>query len=147
MGSIKKFEDIFPVPTCSWRFVFQAKDAKKIAKDMERWAKSMNQRKEATKTPVTKEAISVSGSNRSSSSGAEDIAFSMMLNKKSTQSKPGSSGLAGLASYGSDSEEETGIGSGAGNSKPTDETQHSDWNKLACLLCKRQFPTKEKLEK
>merc|ERR1712083_712080 len=28
-----------------------------------------------------------------------------------------------------------------------DDSQHTDWSKLACLLCKRQFPTRDRLTK
>merc|ERR1712001_153398 len=49
-------------------------------------------------------------------------------------------GLTGLASYNSDSDEES-KGTSGGEEKLT------DWEKLACLLCQRQFPSKEKLTK
>ena len=166
----------------------KVKTAKRIAKDMEKWAKTLNQRKEAAKTnqvtanpqiqPAGFTKINI-GSTKyvnsdQSNAGAEDIAFSM-LNKRDGNglisnhssvptlgasnidqndeppppgSRPlpgklGNSGLTGLASYNSDSEEEsssilksTGV-----------EEKHTDWEKLACLLCQRQFPSKEKLTK
>ena len=166
----------------------KVKTAKRIAKDMEKWAKTLNQRKEAAKSNqivnnqpsqgggLTKINI---GSNKTLTSdqnnaGAEDIAFSM-LNKRegngigSTQSnilpiasstldqndeppppgsrplpmKSGNMGLAGLASYNSDSEEESGSTSKSGGN----EEKLTDWVKMACLLCQRQFPSKEKLTK
>merc|ERR1719245_2725976 len=57
--------------------------------------------------------------------------------------KMGNAGLTSLASYNSDSEEESN-----GSSKSTRPGEkHTDWEKLACLLCQRQFPSKEKLTK
>ena len=57
--------------------------------------------------------------------------------------KIGNAGLTGLASYNSDSEEESN-----GSLKSTRlGDRHTDWEKLACLLCQRQFPSKEKLTK
>jgi RNA-binding protein 5/10 len=49
-----------------------------------------------------------------------------------------------VASYGGDSDEEE-----QGEEDPgiLDESKLTDWNKLACLLCKRQFQTKEILVK
>ena len=50
-----------------------------------------------------------------------------------------------VASYGSDSEEDVA------DDEPTTvqalEERLTDWSKLACLLCKRQFPAKETLLK
>ena len=55
-----------------------------------------------------------------------------------------------VASYGGDSDEEEGgdedstfTGAGGG----VDESKLTDWSKLACLLCKRQFQTREILIK
>lgn len=119
----------------------KVKTAKKIAKDMEKWAKTLNQKKEATKVNSAVSATTSTEKKAStSSSGIEDIAFTM-LNKKEGKKSFGE-GLAGLASYGSDSEEESNSAAAK-----TDEMQFTDFVKLACLLCKRQFPSKEKLLK
>ena len=166
----------------------KVKTAKRIAKDMEKWAKTLNQRKEAAKsnqvtanppppaTGLTKINI---GSNKNLAgsdqniAGSEDIAFSM-LNKRdgvgisnATSNglpltatsledeeppppgsrphldKSGHPSLAGLANYNSDSEEENSGVSRSG----TNEESLTDWVKMACLLCQRQFPSKEKLTK
>merc|ERR1719273_1989271 len=160
----------------------KVKTAKRIAKDMEKWAKTLNQRKEAAKsnqvtanppppaTGLTK--INISSAKNAlydpNNVGAEDIAFSMLnkmdsngasVNQSTIHSArepcldhngepppPGSRslvdkpGLTGLANYNSDSDEES-KGTGGGEEKLT------DWTKLACLLCQRQFPSKEKLTK
>jgi len=165
----------------------KVKTAKRIAKDMEKWAKTLNQRKEAAKsnqvtpTPqgpsegVTKINI---GFNKNATSdqnnaGAEDIAFSMLSKRdgnvisangaslhgigasgnvtsneppppgsRPIPTKPGNVGLTGLASYNSESDEESSTSRPAGG-----EEKLSDWIKMACLLCQRQFPSMEKLTK
>lgn len=57
------------------------------------------------------------------------------------------SSASALVSYGSDSEGE----GDAGDDEPTTvqaiEEKLTDWTKLACLLCKRQFPARETLVK
>ena len=162
--------------------------AKRIAKDMEKWAKTMNQRKEAdtnTQIPADSQGHSSKltkidiGSSKNKNpdikfAGAEDIAFSIVnkgegsgmisravnlqpsgfstLDHIDEPPPPGSRifpfktssiGLTGLASYNSDSEEEAN-----GSSKATTQREnHTDWEKLACLLCRRQFPSEEKLTK
>ena len=47
-----------------------------------------------------------------------------------------------VASYGGDSDDEEDPGA-----DPLDESKLVDWTKLACLLCKRQFPHKDTLQK
>ncbi len=51
-----------------------------------------------------------------------------------------------MASYGGDSGEESD-GGGATDEDAFDEASLTDWTKMACLLCKRQFSTKEMLMK
>ena len=165
----------------------KVKTAKRIAKDMEKWARTLNQRKEAAKsnqvpantqtqsTNFTKINIGSSkGACLDNNAGVEDVAFSMLskrdgnsvacssvnlqsfgqssLNQndeppppgsRNLPSKAGNVGLAGLASYNSDSEGES---NDSARSTKEDE-KHTDWDKLACLLCQRQFPSKEKLTK
>ena len=142
----------------------KVKSAKRIAKDMEKWAKTLNQRKDAAKSNV---APAETGSNRGAVSaiggnngGTSDVAFSILQKKSAVGS--GGGGLAGLAGYGSDSEEEGGSGKAAasasgvaassggsagGGSKAPKEEDLVDFAKLACLLCQRQFPSGEKLQK
>ena len=99
----------------------KVKTAKKIAKDMEKWAKTLNQRKEAAKVsqPTSVTAPTVGASR---GAGLEDLAFSML--QKQSAPPPGKpvqasaaaakpetlpappSGLAGLANYASDSDNE-----------------------------------------
>ena len=49
-----------------------------------------------------------------------------------------------VASYGGDSESDD---EGEGSGSPLNEDKLLDWSKLACLLCKRQFPSKEGLQR
>ena len=105
----------------------KVKTAKKIAKDMEKWAKTLNQRKEASKVSQLPAAVAapIAGASR----GLEDLAFSMFTKHSATAAvaaaaaktgqpspaatalrveggPPPASGLTSLANYGSDSENE-----------------------------------------
>jgi RNA-binding protein 5/10 len=53
-------------------------------------------------------------------------------------SSSGAGGLVAAYGGGSDSDEEI-------EDVIQEDRQHTNWAKLACLLCKRQFPTKESL--
>ncbi|CAL1544231.1 unnamed protein product [Lymnaea stagnalis] len=137
----------------------KVKIAKKIAKDMEKWAKSLNAQKEAQKEGIRKipGGIPLPGSAQSfkQESAAADAGFAMLQKAKEDMSmmppppltktdKPSSSGKPGLvASYGGDSDS----GDEDDSSAPLDESKLVDWAKLACLLCKRQFQSKEILSK
>merc|ERR1711983_140566 len=44
-------------------------------------------------------------------------------------------------------DQQTNSASNSGEAVNLDEQQFTDWSKLACLLCKRQFPSREKLTK
>ncbi|KAH3827993.1 RNA-binding protein 5-like isoform X2 [Dreissena polymorpha] len=131
----------------------KVKVAKKIAKDMEKWAKSMNAQKEALKDGSRK--INMQNLMGRKESAAADAGFAILEKAKqsfpedkklmpppppiggSESMKAGEKSRLGLvASYGGDSddEEEEDGGSGA-----LDETKLLDTNKMACLLCKRQF--------
>merc|ERR1711892_1402154 len=99
----------------------KVKTAKRIQKDMEKWAKTLNQRKDQSKSSSV---ASPENSRLSSQKGAEDIAFQILQRK---DEKP-DSGLPGLAGYGSEEEEEEESASSLAELKLT------DWEKLACLL-------------
>lgn len=107
------------------------KVAKKIAKDMERWAKTLNQKKETARSVAAAESAELSYA--AASSGSADIGFTV-LESRGPPAPPSAPMLVPSYGAGSDSsgDEEEGI---------------IDWNKLACLLCKRQFPSREVLEK
>nr|XP_023020760.1 RNA-binding protein 5 [Leptinotarsa decemlineata] len=127
----------------------KVKVAKKIAKDMERWAKTLNQKKDNTSTRATADYISAS------SSASADIGFSV-LEKKSVAlvSTPApffkqqelleevpepsatSSSAPLVAAYGGESE-----------SSGEEEDDLLDFTKLICNLCKRQLGSVEALTK
>ena len=124
---------------------------------MEKWAKTLNQKSKGGQ-PAPQTAPSSGGSSLAHSvtigKSTEDLAFSMLQNKKDdNESTPSASSLSKLSGYGSDSgpedqpDQQTNSASNSGEAVNLDEQQFTDWSKLACLLCKRQFPSREKLTK
>lgn len=61
---------------------FQVKVAKKIAKDMERWAKAQNKRNESAITGKAATAEPAGGSREGSGTGAADAAFAVLLERR-----------------------------------------------------------------
>lgn len=133
----------------------KVKVAKKIAKDMERWAKTLNQKKESAKNNWSTIEYSSSSSDNyqggggggtSSSTGggaAADAGYAILEKKTMTNTfqeddDPSNNGLVAAYGGGSDTDEEI-------EDVQQEEKQHTDWIKIACLLCKRQFPNKEAL--
>ncbi|XP_019765019.1 RNA-binding protein 5-A isoform X1 [Dendroctonus ponderosae] len=120
----------------------KVKVAKKIAKDMERWAKTLNQKKEITT------CRSISEGNLLFNSASADIGFSV-LEKKATVLAPSAPMFKNdeadipeapkpplVAPYG-ESE----------SSGEEDEESLLDFRKLICNLCKRQLGSAEALQK
>ncbi|RXN28284.1 RNA-binding 10-like isoform X2 [Labeo rohita] len=112
------------------------KTAQQIAKDMERWAKSLNRQKDngrasSSSSLSTNSRLMAQGrpDDRRESASA-DAGYAVLEMK---QSPP--QGLVAGYSGETDSEEEAG----------EREERLTDWSKLACLLCRRQFPSKEAL--
>ncbi|CAG7664880.1 unnamed protein product [Allacma fusca] len=128
----------------------KVKVAKKIAKDMEKWAKTLNQKKDGFK-PVF-ESITQNTAAPSEANTAEELPqynYRLDMNLKQTNTTVNSSSKAQLvAPYAdeSDSEEEV-LKPAAMTVNPFIPDALVDYNKLACLLCKRQFPNKEVLQK
>uniref|UniRef100_A0AAZ3SNW5 RNA binding motif protein 10 n=1 Tax=Oncorhynchus tshawytscha TaxID=74940 RepID=A0AAZ3SNW5_ONCTS len=124
------------------------KTAQQIAKDMERWAKSLNRQKENVRS------LSSSSSSCSTTPSASADAGYAVLEKKGAlserpqiildqlrhtdreRSPPQVQGLVPAYSGETDSEGEEG---------GEKDERMTDWAKLACLLCRRQFPSKEAL--
>uniref|UniRef100_A0A665UW63 RNA-binding protein 5-B-like n=1 Tax=Echeneis naucrates TaxID=173247 RepID=A0A665UW63_ECHNA len=116
----------------------KSKSAQQIAKDMERWAKSLNKQKESFKSSF--QGLVSSKEEDKKESAAADAGFSLFEKK----------GLflfffclfSGLvAAYNGDSDPEEGS-----SDRAIDEDgKITDWKKMVCLLCRRQFPTKEAL--
>uniref|UniRef100_A0A087XII8 RNA binding motif protein 10 n=1 Tax=Poecilia formosa TaxID=48698 RepID=A0A087XII8_POEFO len=139
----------------------KSKTAQQIAKDMERWAKSLNRQKENMRSVSSSPAVGSSrgpGHSRFDDyreSASADAGYAVLEKKgalservpsfldqirQSTEqhSPPQQSGLVPAYSAESDSEDE-------GADKDEKEGRLTDWVKLACLLCRRQFPSKEAL--
>lgn len=136
----------------------KVKVAKKIAKDMERWAKSQNQRKNMNQANLP-------SSNIPEKSGAADAGFAILEgrskvnltmanqaplmdsgnnspNRVESGNLSNAANSALVAAYGGGSESEEEI-----EDVQQEERQHLDWSKLACLLCKRQFPSRDALSR
>ncbi|XP_058635186.1 RNA-binding protein 5 isoform X2 [Onychostoma macrolepis] len=124
----------------------KSKTAQQIAKDMERWAKSLNKQKENFRSsfqPISQE--------ERKEAAAADAGFTLFEKKtgalerlvteasKATEEESSSSKVGLVAAYSGDSEPEEVM---EGDDK---EDKLTDWKKMACLLCRRQFPNKEAL--
>ncbi|XP_073707413.1 RNA-binding protein 5 [Garra rufa] len=124
----------------------KSKTAQQIAKDMERWAKSLNKQKENFRSsfqPISQE--------ERKEAAAADAGFTLFEKKtgalerlvteatKATEEESCSSKVGLVAAYSGDSEPEEIM---EGDDK---EDKLTDWKKIACLLCRRQFPNKEAL--
>ncbi|XP_056131329.1 RNA-binding protein 5 isoform X2 [Lampris incognitus] len=137
----------------------KSKTAQQIAKDMERWAKTLNKQKENFRSsfqPISQE--------ERKEAAAADAGFTLFEKKQMgglerlmsealkapEEEAPVSSvntAKCGLvAAYSGDSDpEEGGTGFIDGESSEESLDKLTDWKKLACLLCRRQFPSKESL--
>nr|XP_029724914.1 RNA-binding protein 5 [Aedes albopictus] len=137
----------------------KVKVAKKIVKDMEKWAKQLNQKKDynVIQPPARVEEATlysslgqISARPAESSGGYADVGFSLLEKKQSTQAvsnflmgqaktavTKGSNAL--VSSYNSDSDNEGDDAIG--------EREYVDFEKLTCLLCKRAFQSQEILNK
>lgn len=142
----------------------KSKTAQQIAKDMERWAKSLNRQKENMRSVSSSSAVSSApppgyvkalghGHDRRESASA-DAGYAVLekkgalserpqmfldqIRQSAEYSPPEQQGLVPAYSGETDSEEEAA-------DKEEREGRMTDWVKLACLLCRRQFPSKEAL--
>ncbi|KAL6483243.1 hypothetical protein MHYP_G00081150 [Metynnis hypsauchen] len=127
----------------------KTKTAQQIAKDMERWAKSLNRQKENVRSSSASTNTRRPEDRRESASA--DAGYAILEKKGALSERPQllideikypeererSPPQSLVAAYRgeTDSEEE-----GAER-----EEKLTDWTKLACLLCRRQFPSKEAL--
>ncbi|XP_054866722.1 RNA-binding protein 6 isoform X1 [Amphiprion ocellaris] len=140
--------------------------AVKIMKDMERWAKIQNRQKESVRAPSPVLKTGMDDDKRQSKSadagfaiferkisGGDDL-FKKPLAppKKDEKSKRPMGSLGLLASdyaAGSDEEVEEDKDEAAksiqGNQPEDKDDKLTDWKKMACLLCRRQFPNKDAL--
>nr|XP_020453709.1 RNA-binding protein 6-like isoform X1 [Monopterus albus] len=140
--------------------------AVKIMKDMERWAKIQNRQKDSVRAPSPLLRTGIDDDKRQSKSadagfaiferkisGGEDL-FKKPLAppKKDEKSKRPIGSLGLLASdyaAGSDEEveedKEEAAKSSQGSHSEDKDDKLTDWKKMACLLCRRQFPNKDAL--
>uniref|UniRef100_A0A4W6F1P3 RNA binding motif protein 5 n=1 Tax=Lates calcarifer TaxID=8187 RepID=A0A4W6F1P3_LATCA len=125
----------------------KSKSAQQIAKDMERWAKSLNKQKESFKSSF--QGLGLSKEEDKKESAAADAGFSLfekkmpsLMTEQFKMPELETSVKSGLvAAYNGDSDPEEGSLDRAVD----DEGKITDWKKMVCLLCRRQFPTKEAL--
>ncbi|XP_034022518.1 RNA-binding protein 5-like isoform X2 [Thalassophryne amazonica] len=130
----------------------KSKSAQQIAKDMERWAKSLNKQKESLKNSF--QGLGPSKEEDKKESAAADAGFFLFEKKQLggfdmhalmvehfrilEQEAAAKSGLVPV--YNEDSDPEEGS-----SDRMADEEGITDWKKMVCLLCRRQFANKEGL--
>uniref|UniRef100_A0A8C3CSJ8 RNA binding motif protein 5 n=1 Tax=Cairina moschata TaxID=8855 RepID=A0A8C3CSJ8_CAIMO len=129
----------------------KSKTAQQIAKDMERWAKSLNKQKENFKNSF--QPLSTREEERKESAAA-DAGFALFekkgalserqqilpeVMKNGEDENPLKRGL--VAAYSGDSDNDEDLLERMEN----EEEKLTDWKKMACLLCRRQFPNKDAL--
>lgn len=136
----------------------KVKVAKKIAKDMERWAKTLNQKKENARNGLVMEQMQQS-SQVDGGSGSADIGFSVLGKQQNRAAAPPLPLIVGNfspPSTGNSLVEDFLIKKTTNSeisvsrqylAEEEDEEGIIDWSKLACLLCKRQFPSADVLTK
>nr|XP_046239451.1 RNA-binding protein 5 isoform X1 [Scatophagus argus]XP_046239452.1 RNA-binding protein 5 isoform X1 [Scatophagus argus] len=134
----------------------KSKTAQQIAKDMERWAKTLNKQKENFKSsfqPISQEerkeaAAADAGYTLFEKKQAGTLDRLMPEMPKCSEEEPPTSSVSTskcvlVAAYSGDSDpEEVGAEPDGGDGI---QNKLTDWTKLACLLCRRQFPNKESL--
>ena len=134
----------------------KVKVAKKIVKDMEKWAKQLNQKKDYMNNPAPQPKLeepqpiqSFSVQSKAIDAGYADVGFSLLEKKDRTQVsnylmsqvKPPSKLIPNYASDNSDNDvDDCG-------SNSNEKEDHVDFEKLTCLLCKRAFQSLEILNK
>lgn len=147
----------------------KVKIAKKVAKDMEKWAKALNQKKENAKLGIVASPpvaailnVSLNSDILGRHSATADAGFAILEKRTSLAERSAlmaeldsklnvSATKTTLVSYGDDSDSDTEPDSGPDVKKPqnlkVDESKFIDLSKMACLLCKRQFPNKDALSR
>uniref|UniRef100_A0A4W6D2E5 RNA binding motif protein 5 n=1 Tax=Lates calcarifer TaxID=8187 RepID=A0A4W6D2E5_LATCA len=129
----------------------KSKTAQQIAKDMERWAKSLNKQKENFRSsfqPISQEerkeaAAADAGYTLFEKKQAGSLDRLMPEMPRGLEEEPPTSSCGLVAAYSGDSDPEEG--GAEPDSGDIGQDKLTDWKKLACLLCRRQFPNKESL--
>lgn len=139
----------------------KVKVAKKIAKDMERWAKNLNQKKELSNSRAHSDASATASG---SATAAADIGFSVLEKKNGSVPIGGATVAVAAAAAASvplfrnevqhDDQNSTplvaeygGETESSGDEEVGDDADYLDFTKLICNLCKRQFTSAETLTK
>jgi RNA-binding protein 5/10 len=117
----------------------KVKVAKRIAKDMEKWAKTLNQKKISAKQNLVASQVAIQ---TAKTQAAADIGYSVM----GTKAEP-KKNLYSMPSTSEDTSYNDEVNEVMEEANRSEDEQHTDWVKLACLLCKRQFSSKEILIK
>ncbi|KAK5872374.1 hypothetical protein PBY51_013085 [Eleginops maclovinus] len=127
----------------------KSKSAQQIAKDMERWAKTLNKQKESFKG--TFQGFGSSKEDERRESAAADAGFFLFEKKqtgglempsfmieqfKTTELETPAKNVL-VSTYNGDSEPEEG------GSERDGDGEITDWKRIICLLCRRQFPSKD----
>ncbi|XP_022126923.2 RNA-binding protein 5-A [Pieris rapae] len=115
----------------------KVKVAKKIAKDMERWARTLNQKKENARSNIIMEQPL----DHTTSKGSADIGFSVLGAGPSLQHH------SHLREISPPPLEDDFLIKRTECSQFESDEGIIDWVKLTCLLCKRRFPSAEVLTK
>ncbi|KOB69191.1 putative RNA-binding protein [Operophtera brumata] len=120
----------------------KVKVAKKIAKDMERWARTLNQKKENARSNIVAEQVLDTAA---ASKGSVDIGFTVLsAGPSQAQSQPIMVRELSPPPVGEDF-----LMKKVMEPLPAmdDDDEIIDWVKLTCLLCKRKFPSVDVLTK
>ncbi|KAH8293286.1 hypothetical protein KR018_007161, partial [Drosophila ironensis] len=145
----------------------KVKVAKKIVKDMEKWAKQLNQKKDYTVVATPQPILAgndAPSTSRPNQGAYADVGFSILEKKERAKvsdylppsaAPPVMNKLVNAYGGASDSEEESGpsiqntqgSAAGATGSGGSEESDYVDFQKLTCLLCKRAFQSLEILQK
>lgn len=128
----------------------KVKSAKKIAKEMEKWAKTLNQKAARAQTAIS----GCSGEDAVSSARPEFVTNNFTSTESSashTISVPEGARFNQLsavqANHSPKVEEELEADSGFDAVVKEEESKCLDWTKLCCLLCKRQFSSTDQMTK
>ncbi|KAL0978746.1 hypothetical protein UPYG_G00174610 [Umbra pygmaea] len=132
----------------------KSKTAQQIAKDMERWAKSLNKQKENFKSsfqPVSQEerkeaAAADAGFTlfEKKQAGSLEMLMSEAVQRPEEPVLTNATKVGLVAAYSGDSDPEEGSAAEPERGG-SEQDQLTDWKKMACLLCRRQFPNKDAL--
>uniref|UniRef100_A0A671VWP4 RNA binding motif protein 5 n=1 Tax=Sparus aurata TaxID=8175 RepID=A0A671VWP4_SPAAU len=117
----------------------KSKSAQQIAKDMERWAKSFNKQKESFKSSSQGSGPSKEEDRRESA--AADAGFALFEKKVRLMTVCLGLWTGPVAAFNEDGDAEEG----GSDRAACEDGKITDWRKMVCLLCRRQFPTKEAL--